>query len=610
MISRLLLAAMVTLGMVGCASEDEPVAVEEFQSENDVRPTYNGDLKLLGSYHELFDKSGATTCVQYEDGGQYARVGEPSRNLSIELVREKEELARKLGVDLNVKARYAAIGGNAAVNLLDEFSNSANSITFLLSAQADYLVRNEAGNGRSLVLSPKGLAALNKGAATFAQKCGTHYASGVRYGARFYLLINYKAMDHMAKTQMEASLGVDGSIAGSGDVKTRLETTAKMSGVQVTVKAASSGFWLEGQPSAEVIKAMESANVDANLFAAASQLYMGMIKSVERDYCLDAGQGTCNGQASPGYFARTRRDTNVTGVQLAGYQGLSNATANGKNSALAKVQQRVEVVNRFIRAYSEIQVRMDNIYFDEVKPFLDATPQQKALYNVAPPGKPLATPEAVYAVAQDLDERIFPPTGGVMGTLREEVSDRISECLDKVAVDITASCTAGDKAIAGVSTKKELEAEQTLAWNELYAFFDAYHATQRILPLQLAVGEWPITSKSAQTACDAVANKLNTALGQKGSTTKIVYRLATKDEVRWLAPFLSHGNVSWSSADLPNATWYTPVGSNPCGSDYPYFQNQPSGAPIFGCSTNDWWDEDLVTLCVPSSGPVPLVAPQ
>ena len=48
--------------------------------------------------------------------------------------------------------------------------------------------------------------------------------------------------------QVPLGLGVDGSVAGSGDVKTRLESTANMAGVQVTVKAASSGFVLDGKP--------------------------------------------------------------------------------------------------------------------------------------------------------------------------------------------------------------------------------------------------------------------------------------------------------------------------------------------------------------------------
>ena len=82
------------------------------------------------------------------------------------------------------------------------------------------------------------------GASAFARKCGTHYVNGVRYGARFYLLITYKATSHRANTHMEASLGIDGSSVGSGDVKARLERTAQMAGVNVTIKAASNGFWL------------------------------------------------------------------------------------------------------------------------------------------------------------------------------------------------------------------------------------------------------------------------------------------------------------------------------------------------------------------------------
>ena len=109
--SGLLLAASA----LGCAGDDETAAAQVgYDSENDIRVTYNGDLSLMGSYHELFDRSADTPCVKYTDGERHARVSEPSRHLAIEMVTEKEDLARKLGIDLNLKARYATISGNAA----------------------------------------------------------------------------------------------------------------------------------------------------------------------------------------------------------------------------------------------------------------------------------------------------------------------------------------------------------------------------------------------------------------------------------------------------------------------------------------------------------------
>lgn len=598
----------LALIMTACGGDDTGNQTD-FTRENDVLVTYNGDLSLLGSYNELFDKAGDTACVEYEDGENRSRVSEPTRNLTIELVQKKEELARKLGVDLNVKARYAALGGNAAVNLLDEFSSSANSVTFLLSATADYMVRDVAGNDHSIVLSQKGIDAVEEGPAAFARTCGTHFVGGVRYGARFYLLINFKATSHSTKTQMDASLGVDGSVAGSGDVKTRLESTANMAGVQVTVKAASSGFILDGKPSDELVRALETLKVDETLFGAASQLYFGMTKAVENEYCLDSGEGSCSGQESPGYFNRSRRDTSVTGVQLAAYHGLSNAPVDAAERTFTPLKERVDVINRFIRNYSEIQVRMDNVYYDEIKPFMDASTSQKAMYNIAPPGEALATPNEVYEVARELDELIYPPTGGVMGWLREDALDRTTQCLEKVSVDIMASCTENDEPVSGEHPGGELEADETKQWNELYAFFDDYEKTKRIMPIQVAVGTYPVTYKNAQGHCDYLANRLNRELERQGSTTKVVYRLAKRDEVPYLGPVLSHGNVKWTGADQLHATWYSPVGANSCGSDHPYFQNQPTGAPVYGCTPNDWWDDDLITVCVPASGPMPINAP-
>lgn len=601
---------LLTLSTAGCISDESAESQEDFGSENDIRVTYNGDVALLGSYHELFDKSADTPCVKYQDGGLYARVSEPARNLSIDMVSSKEDLARKLGVDLNVKARYGVIAGNAAVNLLDEYSSSSNSVSYLLEARNDYVVRDHVQGDRAIILSEAGVKALSAGPNEFVRRCGTHYLNAVRYGARFYILITYKAMSHESKLTMDASLGIDGSIAASGDIKTRLETTAKQSGVHVTIKTASTGFQLQQAPSGEIIKAFESAKVDQALFSAAAKLYLAMAEAVQQDYCMDSGEAQCKGQQSPGYFNRTRRDTSVTGAQLASYHSLGNAT---NSAAFGKIKKRVEAVNRYLRAYSETQVRMESIYNDEIRPFLDADQKQKAMYNVAPPGKPLRTPQDVYNVAKKLDELIYPPTGGVMGTLRADIHDRIAACLDAVNVDITASCTKGEQySGSGQAPNRELEAEETKAYNQLYGFFDDYHDTKRILPLAVSPAPVAVGYGLAKVQCDVLATVVNRQLEKAGSSNKVVYRLPKYSEVLWLAPMLSHGAVKWSGASIANATWYAPEGSKgSCGSDHPYLLNEPgSASATFACAVDDWWDDALVPLCVPASGPTPLLPPQ
>jgi hypothetical protein len=604
-----LMSAAVAMGCGGEAPDAQTAA----STESDVRATYNGDLSLLGSYNELFDTSADTACVKYEDAEVYSRVAEPSRDLSIELVRNKQELAQKLDIDLKMQARYATVGGNAAVDLLHDFSSSTNAVSYLLSARADYLVRDDVRDGRSIILTDAGEEALAEGPASFTRRCGTHYLHGVRYGARFYLLITYSALSHRSKTRMDATLGLDGGGIGSGDIQSRLENTASLDGVNVTIHAASNGFWLDAEPAQAVVKAMESLTVDADLFSASTKLYFAMVGAVEQDYCLDAGQGNCEGEASPGYFARTRRDTSVTGIQLGAYHTLQNATWSTPENPFAVIKERVEVHERFIRNWSELEVRMDSIYSDEIRPFMQAPSKYKPLFNIAPPGNPLRTPEEVYAVAKELDELIFPPTGGVMGWLREDIHDRIVSCAGKVNVDITASCTADDTPIDGAEAGAELEADQTEAWNDLYGFFETYHQTKRILPIHVAVGTTAVSYDSAQDHCDDLAEALNGELGAIGSSNSVVYRPALGDEVKVIAPVLSHGNISWNAADLPHATWYTPVGNaQPCGDDHPYYVNQPAnGTASYGCAENGWvFDEALVPVCVPASGPVPLLAPK
>lgn len=605
-------AATLLALSVGCAGDLSPESQEAASTESDIITTYNGDLTLLGSYNALFDKGTDTPCIQYEDDAEHARVSEPTRDMSIELVQKKEDLAQKLGIDLNMKARYAAVGGNATVNLLHEYTRASNSVTYLLSARADYLVRDDVKNGQAIVLNEAGSEALALGPSEFARRCGTHYVNGVRYGARFYLMITFTANDYSSKATMDASLGIDGGVAGSGDIKSRLEHTANLSGVNVTIKGASAGFWLDQEPAAEVVKKLSSMQVDEGLFSAATQLYFEMTKAVEDEYCLDAGEGSCSGVPSPGYFNRTQRSGSVTGVQLGAYHGLSN-TSEGSSETFAVIKARMERAKRFVRQYSEIEVRMDNIYADEIRPFMQAAPHHKANFNVAPPGTPRRTPQEVYQVAAEIDELIYPPAGGVMGWLREDISDRITECLDKVNVDIMASCTEHDEHVDGPHPGHELDADETRAWHDLYAFFDDYHQSKRILPVQVAHGSSAVTYPNAQKHCDWLAEELNAQLAEHGSTNQVVYRPATDVEVRALAPVLSHGNIQWTSTDLPHATWYTPTTTAPkkCGGDHPYYRNAPSESSAFwGCTKNDLWDDDLIPLCVPASGPIPLMPPQ
>jgi hypothetical protein len=218
----------------------------------------------------------------------------------------------------------------------------------------------------------------------------------------------------------------------------------------------------------------------------------------------------------------------------------------------------------------------------------------------------------VFAVAKQLDELIYPPTGGVMGWLREDIHDRIVACSDKVNVDITASCTAGDEVAFGASVDGELEADETKAWWDIYQFFDDYHATKRILPLHVAYGTAAVVYNKAQAHCDQLAKQLTATLSEHGSTNKVVYRLAKGSEVKALAPVLSHGNVQWTASDIPHATWFTPgSGYGNCSPDYPFYKNEPASASAsFACAANDWWDDDLIPICVPASGPIPLMAPQ
>jgi hypothetical protein len=598
---------LATLGLAasfGCGGADEGL-LESYAVENEILTTYNGDLALLGSYNELSDKSADTACVRYEDGKKHARVSEPNRILELSEVRNKEELAQKVGVDLGAKGRYGIAKVGGAVGMVNEFSNATDTATYLLEAEADYVVRDAAAEGRAIVLTQSAVSALAEGPAAFARRCGTHYAGAVRYGARFYLLIKFKSTSHMTNTQMSASLGVSGAGAG-GDLRTRLEKTAKMAGVQVTISAASNGFWLNGKQSSEVVKQLTTGKLE-QVLPAATELYFAMSQAVEHEYCLDAGEGTCGGKPSPGYFNRQSRAVSVTGVQLGAYHSLSNAKWNGNKSPFTTIKDRTATVRRFLEAYTELDLEMDAIYRDEVEPFLAATDAQKAYYNVAPPGEPRRSPTEVYQVAAEIEDLVHPGTGGTTGSLRGTVLDRIGKCLDTISIDLMASCTAGDTKVGNVSG--ELEAEQTVQWNQLRTQLDEIVSRKRIVPLNVEAVSWGIAQGGAQYQCDLVAEKVESQLAKLGTSADVHYRLPTRGEVMYLAPALGYGNVSFTSASIAHATWYTAsAGQSSCtGDQQPFFKSEPGGATGFFCAEDDWWDDDLIPFCVPSSGPIPVM---
>lgn len=625
------LSVALCLTLVGCAldtgtdAQDESLiqddeggttpaggGADQPTGNGDILPTKNGNAFLLSGYHSLFDKTTNAPCVAAidEEGVASFTVGNVSETFQLAYVTSREELAQELGIDIGLKVRYGPVAGEGAISFVNNFSNTSRSVSFLLEATQEYTVVNR----RSVLLTDEAVARLGEGANSFTRTCGTNYVNGVRHGASLLLLITYKAVSEEAAMSMRASLGVDASPAASpvsGDVKVRLEQAAELSGVTVTVRAATEGMFLDADHTG-LVDGLIGSSIDGDLFEQVDRIRGTMAESVQNDACRDAGVGKCRGEPAPGYFANTHRNARATGVYLGFYDSLPNATWQGELNPFQQVRNRVSHVERFVRDYTEIQNRYEDIYYNEIKPFLDAPAAQKALYNIAPPGRPVRSPAELMEVAMQLDEMFYPPQGSVVGWKMGEVIDRIQDCWDQASIDLFTSCTAGDEPYVPAGEQPpegELEPEQTKQWNELYGLIDRYHRNSRVLPVSARPGDAAVTYPEAAEHCASLE-----------SDAEIEYRLPTRQELELIAPYLGFGNVSWSGAFQAHATWYTADAANACPSatPFPLYVNEPQeSAPDYRCIKEvdaSWWefwaDDEFhaVPICVPSTGPIPVLA--
>jgi hypothetical protein len=578
----------------------------------DILPTKNGNAFLLSGYHSLFDKTTNTPCVSAldEEGVAPYTVGNVSETFQLAYVTGREELAQELGIDIGLKVRYGPIGAEGALSFVNNFSSTSRSVSFLLKATQEYTVVNR----RGVSLTDEAVTRLGEGANSFTRTCGTNYINGVRHGASLLLLITYKATSEESAMSMRASLGVDASAAASpvsGDVKVRLEQAASLQGVTVTVRAATEGMFLDSDHGG-VVDGLIGSSIDSNLFEEVDHIRGSMAASVQNDACRDAGAGECDGEPAPGYFANTHRNARATGVYLGFYDSLSNADWAGELNPFQQVRNRVSHVERFVRDYTEIQIRYEDIYYNEIKPFQDASAAQKAMYNIAPPGRAMRTPAEVMKVAMDLDNMFYPPKGSVVGWKMGEVIDRIQDCWDQASIDLFTSCTVGDEAYVPAGEQPpegELEPEQTKQWNELYGLIDQYNKNSRILPVSARPGTAAVTFPEAEEHCASLE-----------SNADIQYRLATRQELELIAPYIGFGNVSWQGAFQSHATWYTPDAANACpvATPFPLYVNEPQEAVSdmrciqeVDASWWEFWADDefhAVPICVPSTGPIPVLA--
>jgi hypothetical protein len=327
----------------------------------------------------------------------------------------------------------------------------------------------------------------------------------------------------------------------------------------------------------------QSLQVDA--FVAIDDLRQKMEDSVLQDMCHDGGGSRdCGDGPGPGYFANPRHTAAVVGVIPGAYRLLPNAEATGTDP-LEVIGDRHQQVMDFISAYSSLKERMEAVYRAELEPFLSSQEEVQALYNVAPPGKPLRTREELVALANQWAKRLR-PAGHESGTGTDiiRIEKLIRECWNKAAKDFAHSCWNGE------NPRKASD------WIALDQLLKTWRDTARLVRLRVAVAARAVAGPDAAGACRELNSEEN------------AYELPIRSVLPWLEPAIATGPVPW------HETWYAipadklidarnRLSPDPTRLLYPHVASYPGDAQM----SFFWADKArmLHPLCVNTSGLFP-----
>lgn len=581
--------SIIGLGVVVCLTSacagtgtEETGAPETPTGNGTLFATKNANVELLSGIHTLFDRTGGR-CVTPSDGQPMrVAVGATSSNFDLVYLSSREELARELGIDFGLKIKYGLTRANASLNMVNQFSRSSRSVSFLLKIGKEYSVQNRSAVGLTEAAAQRLTGDLN----AFAQGCGTNCVDGVRYAAQLYVLISYTASDESTASEIKASLGVKtgiGAVGVTGDLKARLASNARREGVTVNVRVVARGFDTgpSGGATATLVSDLVGAGVDDGTFQKIDFIRGLMQDSVRRDLCHDAGQGQCDGVPARGYANNSLRHAESIGVQL-GFYGSADDAPTGASEALQTMRTNLTLVERFMRDYGELLFRMEGAYRDEIDPFLLAPEARRAFYNVAPPAKAMRSPAELFRVANEWRQAFYPQIGDPVGWEVQAVMEQMQNCWNRAAESVTESCVpeGADNAVEAPAFKHGL------------AELERYRDQARILELRVFVVDGLLGHADAIRTCN-----------DQMSPDGIRYRLPTYDEAPLLAPLVGWGPISLDAEHPYEIAIQNREGDCPeAGLPGSFYWAPPDHEPEYWCASPD---RPLAVVCVPRSGPLP-----
>lgn len=175
-------------------------------------------------------------------GGPVERVPFIEEVYSLYLIETREELAKAMGLSVDVSANEVAWSASTKLNWSKNYSRSANSVTLYVSVKVTTAIQRFKGSPDPCDVI------LGLPLDQFLQRAGTHYISAIREGGELYAILTIDDMSETMREQLSVSLsGRYATYSASADLTTHLERFRQSHKVQLDYRTEG-GLLTLGEP--------------------------------------------------------------------------------------------------------------------------------------------------------------------------------------------------------------------------------------------------------------------------------------------------------------------------------------------------------------------------
>jgi hypothetical protein len=531
--------------------------------------TYATGLSLFQGYTPLFEQGTDVRCMGPTPGQETTvTVSGVTSRLDYVLISSREQLAKELGIDLDLKIKYGVGSINPTLSLVEDFKDEARSVFVLVTAAHTYRVSR--ADRLAIDITPDAARAAAD-PASFLPRCGSHFIDGITYGARTLLGLRFDVDTLAAAERFKGGLGLRAGVGPIGvdasfgaSVKQEVEKT----GAAVELSVASQGYLIEKDgrevdATADVVKALLGGTFDEKTVTGLHGLVTSMAESVHTDMCRDAPSGAgCNG--GPGYLANDARRAVVMSVDLRPYHSLPGAPSG---MPWIRMNEALKRTDDTLKALAPLAARIEEMHAREVKPFLDADPTEQTRFGLAS-ATMVDDTAGLVTRATEWDRRLRP----LVGTDVKPLEDLVERCFSSATAGVFDACD--PTAVRGPD------------YARAEAAFRDYRATGRVLALSYRAIP-PMTFAAAKAECARPA--------------AMRMRLPAREEVSQMAAAVRRAPDLPSGGDLARTVWHAGP-SKDCTALY----NPPDAGrdvSLDRCTGGDPNTTRLPAFCVPEGGP-------